>query len=553
MWHMHQPFYQDAVNHEYRLPWVYLHAIKDYSDMAWHLEAAPRAHAVINFAPILLEQIDDYVQQLESYFLENKALRDPLLNSLVLKSFPRDPQVRSKLVKSCLCAHEVRLVMRYTPFAQLVEIARQVLKDGPTASLYLDDQFIADMLVWFHIAWLGESVKSNNKTIAGLIKKERNYSAEDRHQLLCVINDIMQSIIPRYRALAERDQIELSMSPYAHPILPLLLDIESAHEAMPEVPLPANTVYPDGLSRCRWQIEEGRRVFKHYFHTEPAGCWPSEGSISEATVALLQESGFRWLASGENVLRNSLQKINNNPDEAHIHQTFKLNAEEPACFFRDDGLSDQIGFTYADWHADDAVANMVHHLENIAEACKDQGDAIVSIILDGENAWEHYPENGVHFLKALYEVLTNNEQINLTTYSRFLDKHKGFHTLPNIVAGSWVYGTFSTWIGEADKNRGWEELLAAKRVYDQHWQSQPAAQHAALARQLAICEGSDWFWWFGDYNGEDSVRDFDELYREQLTALYHMLNQPVPESLSRVISRGKGAPEVGGAMRRGSK
>jgi len=290
-------------------------------------------------------------------------------------------------------------------------------------------------------------------------------------------------------------------------------------------------------------------VFKHYFGFEPAGCWPSEGSISAETIELVSETGIKWLASGGTVLQNSMHKSGIEPDHC-VHEAYCYNNSNSAIFFRDDGLSDLIGFKYSDWHADDAVANLIHHLVDIQKNCADKPDAIVSIILDGENAWEYYPQNGYHFLSALYEKLSKHENINLTTYSEYLNKNYDYKNLNEIVAGSWVYGTFSTWIGEKDKNRAWDMLVDAKKVYDKVMQQGTLSDDELLAAQmqLATCESSDWFWWFGEYNSAESVAAFDEQYRLHLSNLYQLLKVEAPDYLTAAFSFGTGDPAMGGAM-----
>jgi len=270
----------------------------------------------------------------------------------------------------------------------------------------------------------------------------------------------------------------------------------------------------------------------------------------------LQRYGFKWTASGETVLHNSLKLEPPQPAESNcIHVAYQCSDIPINCFFRDDKLSDQIGFNYATWHADDAVANLVHNLENIATACGDQPNAVVSIILDGENAWEYYPENGYYFLSALYKSLANHAGIRLTTYSDYLATTTQHRKLTQLVAGSWVYGTFSTWIGSPNKNRGWDMLADAKRAYDRQLShKQYSAEKLEKIRvQLGICEGSDWFWWFGDYNSADSVNDFDYLYRLQLSNLYNLLEIEAPQYLSESFSHGCGNPAMGGVMRRGQE
>jgi len=547
-WHMHQPEYRDLRSGEYHLPWTYLHTIKDYVDMAAHIENNEDARVVVNFAPVLLEQIDDYAQQLEGYLHHGKALRDPLLSALADPVLPHDTESRIHIIKSCMRANKERLIERFEAFTTLTEMAETALVNTERLSYY-SEQFFADLLVWYHLAWIGETVRRTDDRIITLMKKARDFSIHDRHVLVVIFHELISGVIERYKNLAEQGRIELSMTPYAHPIVPLLIDIESARQAMPEVDLPVACEYPDGLQRSRWHMKKGIDVFKHFFGFEPRGCWPSEGSISNEMVELCAEMGMNWLASGETVLKNSLQKSSIEPEDC-MQTAYQYNDNATACFFRDDGLSDLIGFKYSDWHADDAVANLVHHLECIAEDCTGKSDAIVSIILDGENAWEYYPENGYHFLSTMYEKLSQHNGFKLTTYSEYLETNSNRQSLQEIVAGSWVYGTFSTWIGEKDKNRAWDMLIEAKKVYDRVVKEGAlSAEELGLAKmQLATCESSDWFWWFGEYNSAESVVAFDEQYRMHLGNLYQLLNVEPPEYLSKAFSFGSGDPVMGGVM-----
>jgi alpha-amylase/alpha-mannosidase (GH57 family) len=362
----------------------------------------------------------------------------------------------------------------------------------------------------------------------------------------------MASVIPRYRALSDEGKVELTMSPYAHPIVPLLLDLGSAREAMPDAQLPINHAYPGGRERALWHLQQGKETFARVFGREPVGLWPSEGGVSQDALQLFAESGFRWVASGGSVLKNS----HKHTDHACSHRVYRFGEAAIDCVFRDDGLSDLIGFTYSDWHAEDAVANLLGHMTHIAELCPDRDDCLITIILDGENAWEYYPENGYQFLQHLYQGIIDHPKLELTTLQDFLAEPG-----PNpaqeqrLVAGSWVYGTFSTWIGSPEKNRGWDLLVEAKRCFDERVQSGELspAQVQAAEQQLAICEGSDWFWWFGDYNPATTVSQFDQLYRMQLANLYQRLHVEAPGQLSEVIARGGGRPSHGGVMRHHDK
>lgn len=545
---MHQPEYRDLRNGEYHLPWTYLHTIKDYVDMVIHLENNEHARVVVNFAPVLLEQINDYSQQLNDYFNHGKALRDSLLSALVDPVLSLNQENRLHIIKACLRANKERLVDRFDEFKTLTEMAEVVLQN-PHRLTYYSGQFFTDILVWYHLAWIAETVRMADHRVIKLMNKKQHFSVHDRHLLLELINELISGVIDRYRKLAETGQIELSMTPYAHPIIPLLIDIKSSQQALPDAELPLANEYPDGYERSRWHMQKGIEVFKKYFGVEPQGCWPSEGSISAETIQLISDMGFKWLASGETVLKNSLQKSDMITDDC-IHESYQYRDTSTACFFRDDGLSDLIGFKYSDWHADDAVANLVSHLENIAEKCVDKPDAIVSIILDGENAWEYYPQNGYHFISALYEKLSHHEAIKLTTYNEYLASHESRKIIKEIVAGSWVFGTLSTWIGDKDKNRGWDMLVEAKKIYDRVInEGRLSEDEYELAQiQLATCESSDWFWWFGEYNSAESVAAFDEQYRLHLSNLYQLLNVEPPEYLANAFSFGSGHPVMGGAM-----
>jgi alpha-amylase/alpha-mannosidase (GH57 family) len=378
-----------------------------------------------------------------------------------------------------------------------------------------------------------------------------------------VIGDLLEKLLPRYRALADSGQVELSMTPWGHPILPLLQDMEVAREAIPNVTLGKYSVYPDGDKRARWHLEEGLAVFERFLGRRPIGCWPAEGGVSNATLTLLNKSGFQWCASGESVLRNSLHHHRLSQEGNWLHHGYRFAETPLACFFRDDKLSDRIGFVYSTWHADDAVGDLIHHLENISSAIQHDHssvsstqNAVVSIIMDGENAWEYYPENGYYFLSTLYKRIEEHPRLKLTTYAEYLSQGDISVSLPGIVAGSWVYGTFSTWIGNADKNRGWDMLIEAKRRFDLALAEGrlKGGQLKEIERHLGVCESSDWFWWFGDDNPEESVSNFERLFRQQLIGLYRMLDETPPEYLSQSFTRGGSkTPQLGGVMRPGQE
>lgn len=559
---MHQPDYRDLPTGTYTLPWTYLHTIKDYADMAMHLEDNPQAHAVVNFTPILLEQIGDYAKQLISFQKNKSPLSDPLLAALASDNLTDDIDKRIELINSCVKINLERVIHRYPAYDRLIKL-NEKLNSDPNIIHYLSDQFVFDLLVWYHLSWIAEHTRRSDIRIKKLLLKEHTFNFEDRMELMSVITELVSSVIPRYKHLAESKQIELSTTPYAHPITPLLLDLSCAKQAMPDAPMPEDDSYPGGEQRARWHIEKGLAIFKRHFGFHPKGCWPSEGAVSTESTRLLQDYGFTWYASGAGVFWNSVNKaeqvnsqVNSDAGVFYEHLPNQVAGQASTCFFRDDHLSDLIGFEYLTWHADDAAANLISKLEDYSKSDARQENSVVSIIMDGENAWEHYPENGFHFLKALYERLSSHADIELTTYSSYLDKsHLPAQQLPGLVAGSWVYGTLSTWIGSEEKNTGWEMLCQAKRHYDQAINSEEFSQQQleSMTAQLALCEGSDWFWWFGDYNSAETVCEFEKLYRHNLSNLYKLMELEPPDNLSVSFTQGRGAPTGGGSMRRSAE
>ena len=357
----------------------------------------------------------------------------------------------------------------------------------------------------------------------------------------------------------DRGQIEISTTPYYHPILPLLLDFSSTKDAMPDAPLPVHAEYPGGASRARAHIKSAEKYHEEIFGIIPNGMWPAEGAVSHSALSLLAEHGVKWAATGQGVLANSLEKCGKSIKNKHdyLYQPYRVTngKDDILCFFRDDRLSDKIGFEYSKMHSTEAVEDFIKELEDIHQH-NPKKTKVVSVILDGENAWEYYPYNGFYFLKELYEALSKHPDISMSPFSDVIALKKSGDipeapVLPQIAAGSWVYGTFSTWIGSADKNAAWDLLCDAKQVYDKIIHTLDPAKAVACERQLAICEGSDWFWWFGDYNASDSVKSFDQLYRRNLINLYELLEQAVPDSLHKEISQGGGDSENAGTMRRG--
>ncbi|MSQ60964.1 MAG: glycoside hydrolase, partial [Betaproteobacteria bacterium] len=511
--------------------------------------------AVVNLVPILLEQIEDYAQQFAS-----GQVRDPLLRLLVCERMDDiDAQNRARILDQCFLANHSKMLEPFAPYRRLREIYQYVLKQHGKDSLgYLSGQYFADLLTWYHLCWTGESVRRDEPLVVRLMTQGEGFTREDRRALFDLIGSLMSALITRYRRLQERGQIEISTTPYYHPIAPLLINLASAREAMPDATMPQATVYPGGRQRTAWHVKEAQRHHQEWFGTPPQGMWPAEGAVSWPFAEVVAEHGLGWIASGERVLRNTLAREGAGAADSASYSPYSLNTAsgKVSIFFRDDRLSDLIGFEYKGWHGRDAASHFIAQVEEIRAKATANDTPVVSVILDGENAWEHYPYNGFYFFKDLYETLSAHESIRTTTFSSCIARRKqqGVKelTLGTLVTGSWVYGNLSTWIGSPDKNRAWDLLCTAKQSYDWVMGSgrltEGETQVAAL--QLAACEGSDWYWWFGDYNPPHVVRTFDEIFRACLVELYRLLKLAPPAALAEPISRGGGEPESGGAMRR---
>jgi alpha-amylase/alpha-mannosidase (GH57 family) len=557
MWHMHQPDYRDHATGEFRLPWVYLHAAKDYTDMAWHLESHPGARAVVNLVPVLLDQLEDYADQFAT-----GSLRDPLLRMLARDpATPLTPAERKLVIDRCFHANHEKMMKPFASYVRLHEFHRALAAgDGAARLDWLSDQYFYDLVTWYHLVWTGETVRRSHAVVGELITRGEGFTYEDRKALFELYGMLLRDVIGRYGRLAAAGRIEISTTPHDHPLGPLLIDFRTARDALPEVPLPKAPGYPGGAERLRAHVDLAFATHARRFGEPPRGVWPAEGAVSDDVLQVLRGAGAAWTASGEGVLVNTLRRAGRPAERRseYLYRPYRPADGGPACFFRDDRLSDLIGFEYSKWHSSDAAAAFVAELEQIAAAGLPDETQLVSVILDGENCWEFYPYNGYYFLDALYAQLESHPSIRMLTFADVVDGSASRATrartasLPSLVAGSWVYGDLSTWIGSPDKNHAWDLLAAAKRECDEalaRGRLNDLERDLAM-RQLRVCEASDWFWWLGEYNPASSVASFEALFRANLAKLYDTIRAPHPAALHRPLGHGSGHPEAGGAMRR---
>jgi alpha-amylase/alpha-mannosidase (GH57 family) len=534
LWHMHQPDYGNSLSGEIYLPWTRFHATKDYFDMAALVAEVPGLHLTFNLVPSLMDQLVAYA---------TGTAKETYIEVTLTDAASLDERQKYFLLRSFFQLPYKDMVFPYPRYTELLE--RRGAVDGkgeyPAGFRSYTTRDYRDLQTWFNLSWCGRELRKDPE-IDALFKKGKGFTEEDKKKLLHLQSSFIGHILPFYRSLMEEHGIELSVSPYYHPILPLLCDTRAARESLPHIPLPSTTFsYPaDAREQIRMAVER----FSGLMGRQPAGMWPSEGSISDAALGLAREAGLRWLASDEGVLHHSLRRLGRAGDHLTAVQKFSAyrwgaGSAGPVLFFRDHGMSDLIGFTYSKWGADDAASDFVHRLLGIRASVPDDGrHYVVPVILDGENAWEHYPNNGADFLRRLYHLLAATEGLKPVTMSEFLELEPAREELPSVVAGSWIYATLSTWVGHAEKNRGWEFLTAARSFLGtcQKEGCDPERYERAY-REMLIAEGSDWFWWYGDDHSTQNAIEFDALFRTHLKNVYRLMGSIHPPELDAPIKK----------------
>lgn len=534
VWHQHQPQYKSRLTGTYRMPWVRLHALKDYLDLVLLLERYPRLHQTVNLVPSLLLQLEDYAA--------GRAM-DPYL-ALSLKSADAlTPEERAFVVDRFFDAHHRTMIDPHPRYRALYEQAQQ--RGSFWCMQHWQAADFEDLLTWHTLAWI-DPLFREEEPVAGWFARGQGFTLADREAIWAWQQRLIERIIPEHRRLQETGQLELTTSPYTHPILPLLTDSAAGRVALPELPLPrVPFTWPEDVPvhlRRGWQLHEAR------FGRPPRGLWPPEQSVSPAILEPVAAQGYRWLISDEAVLGWSLGHFFHRDSRGqirepqHLYRPYRIETlyGDLALVFRDHRLSDLIGFSYSALSPQAAVSDFIFHLEAIAyslEQYENQGSTaleqpwLVTIALDGENCWEFYPEDGRPFLEALYTALSRHTDLALVTVSEFLEAHPPTATLTadQLHSGSWIDGNFTTWIGDPVKNRAWELLAEARAVLHRHQATETT--HPEAWEALLAAEGSDFFWWFGHGHCSRDDALFDQLFREHLQALYQALGEPLPSKL----------------------
>lgn len=525
VWHMHQPWYQDPATGRLTLPWVRLHAAKDYLDMVELLAEFPAIHQTFNLTPCLLQQLAWYTEGHEDDW---GALAARPTDSLTAAEAAR-------LTRQGLCAHPRQMIH---PHLRYEELVAKVQRGHP-----LTPEELRDLTVWFHLVWLDPRWRVHDPDLAALVAKGGQFTEPEKALVLARHHGVLARVVPGYRAAQDRGQIEIATSPSTHPILPLLMDSTVARQATPGLPLPQQTIaWPEDVAD---HLARARQTVAEMFGRPPRGLWPSEGAVSEAILPAVAQAGFTWLASDEQILWNSVRR-GRSPEA--LYQPYLVGGgDRPlAMLFRDQPLSDAIGFVYAGQPPAQAAADLLQRLRTIRDQYRGGRPPIVTIILDGENAWESYPEDGGPFLRSLYEGLSREPGVRCVTVSEYLAAHPPTGSLATLAAGSWIRGDFTTWIGHDSQNRAWDALARARAagghtgpraVVRPPPADATATAGASSGEPLRRAQGSDWFWWFGPEHTSPDDDEFDRLFRQYLAQVYTTAGAVVPPSLARPIGR----------------
>lgn len=519
LWHMHQPYYEDLATGEHLLPWVRLHAIKDYWGMVALLEEFPGVRLTFNLVPSLIVQVQA--------FAEDRARDRHLAVGLKAADELTEDEAQWLLANGFHAPYE-RMIAPYPRYAEL-HAARLAGRDFSAGDL-------RDLQVWHKLAWLDPDWLARDPRLQALLATDRGYTEADKSMLRGIELELLRLVVPAYRAAGDRGNVELSCSPFYHPILPLLYDTDTVMRSFPQSERPRTRF--SRPSDAREQVSRALSFHEQTFGRRPAGMWPSEGSVSDEAVALMAAAGVAWIATDEDILSRSLGAALPRDEYGHsvrpdlLYRPYRLGPGGPVALFRDHGLSDRIGFHYQSWDAGAAAADFV---ERVREAGRRFGAATggevgtVSVILDGENAWEHYPGGGRPFLRALYQALGEATDIRTVTMAEAATAPAV--PLASVHAGSWINADFDIWIGHRDDRRAWSQLAEARAIFDRRADQVSAGQRDRAFEELLIAEGSDWFWWYGDDHSSDHDRDFDELFRRHLRNAYVALGEPTPDEL----------------------
>ncbi len=532
LWHMHQPFYEDLVTHEHVMPWVRLHGLKDYFGMVALLREFPRVRMTFNLVPSLLVQLEAFA---------GDRARDRDLELSLKPADELNDADTAFMVENFFHAQRERMIDVYPRYAELLAKRGSAPPSGADARAVarrFSVEELRDLQVWQKLAWIDPGYHESDPRVRALVAKGRQFVEEDKAALRAVELEILNLVVPEYRAAADRGQIEIAASPFYHPILPLLCDTNVYLKTHPDSRLPRQRfVHPEDAVE---QLERAAACHERLFGRRPIGLWPSEGSVSDAMVPLVAAAGFKWMATDEMILARTLETTFDRDAAGHVDRPgllyvpyrIRAGGAEVACAFRDHSLSDLIGFAYASWAPDAAADDFVGKLVEAGRRYADRTggrEAFIPVILDGENAWEHFEGGGRPFLRALYGRLQAHPKLRTVTMAEGC-RHPKAPVLNGVFPGSWIDANFYIWIGHPDDQRAWGQLADARQALDEA--SEAEAPALAQAREeILVAEGSDWFWWYGDDHSSAHDPEFDDLFRRHLRNAHRLMQKPIPDEL----------------------
>ncbi len=523
LWHMHQPCYRNPASGKFDLPWLRLHALKDYFGMVHILEEFPSLRLTFNLVPSLLAGLEQYLGG------EGDAFGD-LFHKPAADLAADEIQFLVRHFFSIQHENHIKPYRRYEALYQK-KMKRLDQPTDPEWQRVFSVAELRDLQVWFQLTYFDEFYKSGDARVAALMLKGRDFSESDKETVAAVEKEILGRVAPEYRRFQESGQIELSTSPFYHPILPLLLDPQAGRKANPGLaPYDLDFNWEEDAQA---QLQSALELMERTFGVRPRGIWPPEGGLSEGTLQLLARAGIAWTASDEDILSRSLPRPLERDaglmatDPGALYSPYSLHGQPPKIFFRDHLLSDLIGFYYQKFPAGEAAADLFRRVKAIA--ARGAGDLTIPVILDGENAWEFYPRSGRDFLREFYRLLSGDPEIETVTFSQAAAVPA--RELARLKSGSWINGNFDIWIGDRDDQKAWELLKGARDAFHAEKSTLAPGQVSAIEELLHICEGSDWFWWYGRENFTPDIDIFDNLFRLNLQKIYEILGQAVPDGL----------------------
>jgi alpha-amylase/alpha-mannosidase (GH57 family) len=476
--------------------------------------------------------------------VENNATDKSL--ALTLKPASElDQDDKMYLLRNFFMANWDTMIKPYPAYWQLLD--RRGYSVSPNdllnATRYYTTRDYLDLQVWFNLTWFDPLFKNNDPFLKGLVKKGSGFTENEKTLLVRKQREVMALIIPEYKRLAEIGRIELTTTPFYHPILPLLYDTDLAKAAIPDIHLPVKRFsHPED---AKVQIDKAMAYHEKLFGSRAAGMWPSEGSVAEEIVPLIADAGIQWIGADEGVLARSLgihidrdfAGVMKNPEVLYKPYRVGKGDKRLSIVFRDHTLSDLIGFVYSKWDYKNAVHDLIDRLHRVRRELSD-GPYLVSIILDGENAWEYYQNDGRDFFLYLYERLSGEQGLRCVTVGEFLKMNPAQTNIEHLHAGSWINANYRIWIGHEEDNRAWDLLTQTRQALTEY--VSPDGDTGKIAKaweEIYIAEGSDWNWWYGDDHFSENDEEFDLLYRTHLMNVYRIIGLDVPDELQISILR----------------